>query len=92
VPVSQAATVPQAAPIPPAAQNPQTAPAAPEPPAAENAGDRQTPEEKPVPLEELEKNAILAALERSGGNRTKAAEELGITRKTIGNKLRSYGV
>ncbi|GHV85581.1 type 4 fimbriae expression regulatory protein PilR [Spirochaetia bacterium] len=46
----------------------------------------------PLPLEEVEKNAILAALDRSGGNRTKAAEELGITRKTIGNKLRTYGM
>ncbi|MDR2211826.1 MAG: sigma-54 dependent transcriptional regulator [Spirochaetaceae bacterium] len=46
--------------------------------------------EQPVLLEEIEKNAILAALERSGGNRTKAAEELGITRKTILNKLKSY--
>ncbi|MDR1506069.1 MAG: sigma-54 dependent transcriptional regulator [Treponema sp.] len=38
-------------------------------------------------LEDIEKTAILAALERCGGNRTRAAEELGITRKTILNKL-----
>jgi two-component system response regulator AtoC len=42
-------------------------------------------------LEDIEKNAILSALERCGGNRTKAAEELGITRKTILNKLKGYG-
>jgi two-component system response regulator AtoC len=41
-------------------------------------------------LEDIEKNAILSALERCGGNRTKAAEELGITRKTILNKLKGY--
>jgi two-component system response regulator AtoC len=46
---------------------------------------------KPVSLETIEKNAILAALARCGGNRTRAAEELGITRKTIVNKLKSYG-
>ncbi|MDR2073085.1 MAG: sigma-54 dependent transcriptional regulator [Spirochaetaceae bacterium] len=45
----------------------------------------------PVLLEEIEKNAILAALARCDGNRTRAAEELGITRKTILNKLKSYG-
>jgi two-component system response regulator AtoC len=43
-------------------------------------------------LESIEKKAILAALERCGGNRTRAAEELGITRKTILNKLKMYGV
>jgi two-component system response regulator AtoC len=39
-------------------------------------------------LEDIERNAILAAIERCGGNRTRAAEELGITRKTILNKLK----
>ncbi|MDR2048396.1 MAG: hypothetical protein LBP69_03000 [Treponema sp.] len=38
----------------------------------------------------MERNAILSALKRCGGNRTKAAEELGITRKTILNKLKGY--
>jgi two-component system response regulator AtoC len=41
-------------------------------------------------LEDIEKNAILSALKRCGGNRTKAAGELGITRKTILNKLKGY--
>jgi DNA-binding NtrC family response regulator len=48
--------------------------------------------QKPRTLEEIEKNTILEALERCGGNRTRAAEELGITRKTIMNKLRNYGI
>jgi two-component system response regulator AtoC len=43
-------------------------------------------------LDSIEKTAILAALERCGGNRTKAAAELGITRKTIVNKLKLYGI
>jgi two-component system response regulator AtoC len=46
--------------------------------------------EPPQTLEEIEKNAILSTLKRYGGNRTKAAEELGITRKTILNKLKGY--
>jgi DNA-binding NtrC family response regulator len=50
------------------------------------------PAETPVSLGELEKKAILDALARCGGNRTRAAEELGITRKTILNKLKSYGL
>jgi two-component system response regulator AtoC len=44
--------------------------------------------QRPQTLENIEINAILAAIERHDGNRTKAAEELGITRKTILNKLR----
>ncbi|MDR1109098.1 MAG: sigma-54 dependent transcriptional regulator [Spirochaetaceae bacterium] len=43
-------------------------------------------------LEELEKEAIIAALARAGGNRTRAAEELGVSRKTILNKTRAYGL
>jgi two-component system response regulator AtoC len=50
------------------------------------------PVSRPESLEAIEKAAILAALERCGGNRTRAAEELGITRKTILNKLKTYGM
>ena len=39
------------------------------------------------PLVEVEKEAILAALERTGGNKTEAARQLGITRKTLLAKL-----
>ncbi|AHG21293.1 transcriptional regulator [Chania multitudinisentens RB-25] len=43
---------------------------------------------KPIePLEWVEKNAILAALEKTGGNKTEAAKQLGITRKTLLAKL-----
>jgi two-component system response regulator AtoC len=46
----------------------------------------------PRPLESWEKEAILEALERCGGNRTKAAKKLGITRKTLFNKIKAYGI
>jgi two-component system response regulator HydG len=39
------------------------------------------------PLEQVEKNAILAALEKTAGNKTEAAKQLGITRKTLLAKL-----
>jgi two-component system response regulator AtoC len=43
-------------------------------------------------MDDIEKNAILKALERCGGNRTRAAEMLGLSRKTILNKLKSWGL
>ena len=42
------------------------------------------------PLHELEKTAILQALEATGGNRTKAAEALQISIRTLRNKLAEY--
>lgn len=39
------------------------------------------------PLVEVEKEVILAALEKTGGNKTEAARRLGITRKTLLAKL-----
>jgi len=42
------------------------------------------------PLEELEREAILRALTLTGGNKAKAAELLGITVRTIRNKLKQY--
>lgn len=41
-------------------------------------------------LAELEKKAILAALERNEGKREATAVELGITRRTLLNKLKEY--
>jgi two-component system response regulator HydG len=47
---------------------------------------------EPRPLEEVEKEAILAALEASGGNKSETARTLGINRKTLHKKLKNYGV
>ena len=41
-------------------------------------------------IAELEKQAIKAALEKTAGNRTKAAELLGISIRTLRNKLQEY--
>jgi transcriptional regulator with GAF, ATPase, and Fis domain len=42
-------------------------------------------------LDEIERRTIVAALERFGGHRAKAAEALGIGVRTLSGKLRSYG-
>lgn len=41
-------------------------------------------------LDELEKQAIRAALKQTGGNRTQAANALGISIRTLRNKLQEY--
>jgi two-component system, NtrC family, response regulator AtoC len=43
-------------------------------------------------LDEMEREAIAQALEKWEGNRTRAAEELGISRRTILNKIKRYGL
>ncbi len=45
-----------------------------------------------LPLDEVEKATILNAMEITGGNKSKAARRLGITRKTLHAKLKKYGV
>jgi len=43
-----------------------------------------------TPLEELERQMILRTLEKTGNNKTRAAELLEISLKTLHNKLNSY--
>ncbi|MCB1081941.1 MAG: sigma-54-dependent Fis family transcriptional regulator [Chlamydiia bacterium] len=45
----------------------------------------------PITMKELEKKHILKTLERLGGNRTMAAHQLGISVRTLRNKLKEYG-
>lgn len=42
-------------------------------------------------LEDLEKKTILAALKLARGNQTMAASALGISTRTLYNKLKTYG-
>jgi len=43
-----------------------------------------------IPLEKVEREVILASLERNGGNKARTAEILGISEKTLYNKLNRY--
>lgn len=43
-----------------------------------------------LPLKELERLAIIQALERNEGNRARAARDLGVSEKTIYNKIRQF--
>ncbi len=65
----------------------------------EKAAGAGTPTAGPAPgaggaltMEEIERRAILDALERTGGNRTQAAEMLGIGLRTLQRKLKEYRV
>jgi two-component system response regulator HydG len=44
------------------------------------------------PLEEVEKAAIIRTLDQAGGNKSEAARRLGITRRTLHQKLKKFGL
>ena len=46
----------------------------------------------PRTLDSLEREAIVAALQRWEGSRTRSAAELGISRRTLLNKIKEYGI
>ena len=45
-----------------------------------------------LPLDEVEKATILKTLEQAGGNKSETARRLGITRRTLHQKLKKYGM
>lgn len=47
---------------------------------------------RPRSLAEIEEEAILVALRRNAWHREKSAQELGITRRTLLNKVKDYGI
>jgi len=55
-------------------------------------GEFQMFTEEPSSLEELEKRYIRFVLRRTKGKKTTAAEILGINRKTLGLKIKKYGI
>ena len=48
--------------------------------------------EETLSLRDIERNAIIRALHRWEGNRTRTAEELGISRRTLISKIQEYGI
>ena len=42
--------------------------------------------------EETQRRQLISALQQSGGNRTEAARILGITRVTVWNRMKRYGI
>ena len=80
---------------PPASASPAAAPAAPasSAPAPHTASARMAPGDSDLfSLAEMEKRHIFAALEKTNQNRTHAAKLLGISIRTLRNKLHEYGV
>lgn len=43
-------------------------------------------------IEEMEKQMIMNAIDKSSGNMSSAADQLGITRQTLYNKIKKYGI
>lgn len=43
-------------------------------------------------LEEMERSAVLAAIEKHGGNLSNAALELGITRQSLYRRMEKFGL
>lgn len=48
--------------------------------------------EQPTTLEDMERNAISMAIKQHEGNMSEVARQLGITRQTLYNKMRKYGI
>ena len=60
------------------------------PPSKASGAPESAPDLTGGSLEDLERQAILATLEQAGGNKSEAARRLGITRKTLHQKLKKY--
>ncbi len=56
------------------------------------AAQRQTASMPVGNLDSMEEQMIIRALERSGGHRSQAAEQLGISRRTLSRKLKEYNI
>jgi DNA-binding NtrC family response regulator len=62
------------------------------PAAIRNAAPVKSSPPLPTSLEEMERQMIFQVLDQTGGHHTKAAEMLGISRRTLSRKLKTYGV
>jgi DNA-binding NtrC family response regulator len=54
--------------------------------------NQKVPTKQPKTLEEMEKNHIIAVLAETGGNQSRAAEILGINRKTLYKKIHKFKI
>jgi two-component system, NtrC family, response regulator HydG len=55
-------------------------------------GQPSSPDDSSSSLEAVERETILRTLEAAGGNKSEASRRLGITRRTLHQKLRKYGM
>ena len=62
------------------------------PPHDSNIQPGDMPAQVRATIAELERQRILDALDRCAGNQTRAAELLGISRRTLINRLDEYGI
>ncbi len=51
-----------------------------------------TPATSDASRDEIKKQQLIQALEKAGGNQTRAAQILGVTRVTVWNRMKRYGV
>ena len=62
----------------------------------EKSGDQESKDEKVLrpglSLGDVERRLFAMTLEATGGNRSRAAELLGVSLRTVRNKVRSYGL
>lgn len=61
-------------------------------PGTSSSGSVHGSDDEAINLKDLEKNAIIRALQRWEGNRTHASEELGISRRTLISKIAEYDI
>ncbi len=61
-------------------------------PPADGSGDNGSDQRSPESLAEVEKQTILAALDRASGNKSKAAAALGITRTQLYTRLKRFAL
>jgi transcriptional regulator of acetoin/glycerol metabolism len=62
------------------------------PPFLSHKSVKHTVGKEPENLSELEKKAVIDALNKTGGNKTEAAKNLGIGLRTLYRKLELYGL
>ena len=76
----------------PPGQRFRSSPTIPPPPGFTSVAPSDMPSQVRATVAELEKQRILEALDKCAGNQTRAAEMLGVSRRTLINRLDEYGI